>query len=74
MTKRIKLTKGLNINLVGAAETEKRHIDNGKFYKNTIEAGKDLYLSCSAIGLICNGKVKNPSVRVRWAKEVGELL
>jgi Na+-transporting NADH:ubiquinone oxidoreductase subunit A len=32
MTKRIKLTKGLNINLVGAAETEKRHIDNGKFY------------------------------------------
>ena len=44
-------------------------IDNGKYYKNTIEAGKDLYLTCSAIGLICNGRVKEPSVRVRWAKE-----
>ena len=44
-------------------------LDKGKYYKSATEAGKDLYITSNAIGQICNGKTKNPSVRVQWVKE-----
>ena len=44
-------------------------IDNGKYYRSTVEASKYLHITSSGISKICNGYVKNPSVRVIWAKE-----
>lgn len=44
-------------------------IEKRKFYRGCRAAAKALYISRQTVCDICNGKVKKPMVRIRWATE-----
>ncbi len=43
-------------------------MDNKCFYKGTREAARKLFISRQTVSDYCNGKIKNPMVKIRWAK------
>ena len=44
-------------------------MENKCFYKGTREAGKALHISRQTVSDYCNGKVKKPMFRLRWARD-----
>ena len=43
-------------------------MENKCFYKGTREAGKALHISRQTVSDYCNGKVKKPMFKIRFAK------
>lgn len=44
-------------------------MENKCFYKGTREAGKALHISRQTVSDYCNGKVKKPMFKIRWARD-----